>query len=314
MFNYDKQYIAARAEELGFIRDTLEKVYRLADILEYLNSNPLLKDSLALKGGTSINLTIFNLPRLSVDIDLDFIKNVSREDMLQEREKINRDIFKYMQTQGYALNPKTKNPHSLDSWVFDYTNIGGNRDNIKIEINYSMRSHIFLNEKRTIVTEHFRSEYRVSSLTAIEIFASKINALLNRAAARDLYDINNLVYYKLFDESEYSLLRKSVVFYAAVSAKTINRSFDTVMIDKLSKYKIRTDLLPVIRRKESFELEAAKSRVKAFIKDLMTLTPDEALFLDFFEIKQYKPELLFNDEEILERIKNHPMVLWKMMH
>lgn len=59
-----------RAEELGFIRDTLEKVYRLADILEYLNTNPLLRESLGLKGGTAINLTIFNLPRLSVDIDL----------------------------------------------------------------------------------------------------------------------------------------------------------------------------------------------------------------------------------------------------
>lgn len=62
MSSYDLTYLGKRAEELGFIRDTLEKVYRLADILEYLNTNPLLKDSLALKGGTAINLTIFNLP------------------------------------------------------------------------------------------------------------------------------------------------------------------------------------------------------------------------------------------------------------
>lgn len=314
LFNYDKRYISTRAEEIGFIKDTLEKVYRLADILEYLNSNPLLKDSLALKGGTAINLTIFNLPRLSVDIDLDFLKNVSRDDMLQEREKINADIFKYMQTQGYSLNPKTKNPHSLDSWVFDYTNIGGNRDNIKIEINYSMRAHILPSEKRAIVTEYFKSAYEVNSLSAIEIFASKINALLSRAAARDLYDMNNLVYYKLFDESEYCMLRKSVIFYAAVSAKTINKSFDTTAIDGLSKYKIRTDLLPVIKRKESFDLEAAKVRVKIFIKELMRLTSEEVMFLELFEERQYKPELLFDNNEILDRIRNHPMVLWKMMH
>ena len=72
MSSYDKIYIGKRAEELGYVRDTLEKVYRLADILEYLNTNPLLRESLALKGGTAINLTIFNLPRLSVDIDLDY--------------------------------------------------------------------------------------------------------------------------------------------------------------------------------------------------------------------------------------------------
>ena len=82
MYNYDKIYIAKRAAELGFIRDTLEKVYRLADILEYFNTNPILKDSLALKGGTAINLTIFNLPRLSVDIDLDYLRADSREEML----------------------------------------------------------------------------------------------------------------------------------------------------------------------------------------------------------------------------------------
>lgn len=62
LFSYDKNYISKRASELNFVRDTLEKAYRLADILEYLNTNHLLKVSLALKGGTAINLTIFNLP------------------------------------------------------------------------------------------------------------------------------------------------------------------------------------------------------------------------------------------------------------
>ena len=68
--NYDIIYMGKKAEELGFIRDTLEKVTRLGDVLEYININPLLRESLALKGGTAINFTIFNLPRLSVDIDI----------------------------------------------------------------------------------------------------------------------------------------------------------------------------------------------------------------------------------------------------
>ncbi|MDD4694288.1 MAG: nucleotidyl transferase AbiEii/AbiGii toxin family protein [Firmicutes bacterium] len=90
MSNYDVAYLGKRAQELGFIRDTLEKVYRLADILEYLNTNPLLKESLALKGGTAINLTIFNLPRLSVDIDLDYLLPDSKEDMLTNRETLKK--------------------------------------------------------------------------------------------------------------------------------------------------------------------------------------------------------------------------------
>jgi len=135
--NYDKIYIGKRAEKLGFVRDTLEKVYRLADILEYLNTNPLLKESLALKGGTAINLTIFNLPRLSVDIDPDYLKADSKEEMLKNREIINSTVTRYMLSQGYTQSPKTKTHHSLNSWVYEYINTGGNKDIIKLEINYA---------------------------------------------------------------------------------------------------------------------------------------------------------------------------------
>ncbi|MBA1334260.1 MAG: hypothetical protein HPY66_1969 [Firmicutes bacterium] len=137
MSNYDKIYIGKRAEKLGFVRDTLEKVYRLADILEYLNTNPLLKESLALKGGTAINLTIFNLPRLSVDIDPDYLKADSKEEMLKNREIINSTVTRYMLSQGYTQSPKTKTHHSLNSWVYEYINTGGNKDIIKLEINYA---------------------------------------------------------------------------------------------------------------------------------------------------------------------------------
>lgn len=215
MYKYDKNYITKRAAELGFIRDTLEKVYRLADILEYLNTDPILKESLALKGGTAINLTAFNLPRLSVDIDLDYLGSDSREEMLTNREIINSTISKFMLANGYTLSPKTKNPHSLDSWVYDYVNVAGNKDNIKIEINYSMRAHISPAKDMKIITEHFVSEY-IKCLSPIEIFGSKINALMSRGAARDLYDVYNMIRFGLFDEGEQELLRKNVIFYAAI--------------------------------------------------------------------------------------------------
>jgi predicted nucleotidyltransferase component of viral defense system len=308
---YDIIYLGKKAEELGFVRDTLEKVTRLADVLEYLNTNPILKESLVLKGGTAINLTIFNLPRLSVDIHMDYLVNNSREEMLEQRELINSTIDRYMSSRGYTKNEKTKNPHSLDSWVYDYIGASGNRDNIKIEINYSLRAHVLQAEERSLVTEHFGAEYRVKTLAPIEIYGSKINALLSRAAARDLYDVRNMIHYKLFDESEEMLLRKAVVFYAAISGKVINKTFDSSAIDFITKQKIKTDLLPVIKRKDDFELETAKKMVKAYIADLMVLTEADKEFLDRFENGDYIPELLFEDERILGRIKNHPMALWK---
>lgn len=314
MSDYDIIYLGKKAEELGFVRDTLEKVTRLTDILEYLNTHPILKHSLALKGGTAINLTIFNLPRLSVDLDLDYLITNSREEMLESREVLTTTIDRYMTAQGYSRNPRTKNPHSLDSWVYDYMGASGNKDNVKIEVNYSLRSHILEAEERPIINEHFSSEYEVKSLAPLEIYGSKINALLSRAAARDLYDARNMIHYGLFDESEEEILKKCVVFYAAISARDksrINKTFDTRAIDSITERKIKTDLNPVIKTENDFELGSAKKLVKDFIADLMVLTPEEKQFLDRFEKGEYTPELLFEDLNVLNRIKKHPMALWK---
>lgn len=81
---YNKTYLEQIAKEKGFVRDNLEKVIRLSEILRYLNQSELLRRSLVLKGGTAINLTVFQMPRLSVDIDLDFSQNCSREDMIEK--------------------------------------------------------------------------------------------------------------------------------------------------------------------------------------------------------------------------------------
>ena len=51
-----------------FPPQTLDKVDRLLDLLAELSEHPLLKDKLALHGGTAINLFMLNIPRLSVDI------------------------------------------------------------------------------------------------------------------------------------------------------------------------------------------------------------------------------------------------------
>lgn len=186
MFEYTKAELAEKANEMNFVRDTLEKVLRLTAILKYLNANPLTKENLALKGGTAINLTVFNLPRLSVDIDLDFAKNLSRDEMMLAREHIREDIKIYMSTQGYAISPRSKAYHSLDSFVFTYTNCGGMNDNIKIEINYSLRAHIFEPSLRKISVPGLRDDTAIVTLAPMELFAAKINALLGRAAARDL--------------------------------------------------------------------------------------------------------------------------------
>ena len=311
MTEWNKLLLGKQAKELGFVRDTYEKVCRLTEILKFFENDDLLGKFLALKGGTAINLTIFNLPRLSVDIDLDFSENVTRDEMMASRSKISDRIEKYMIANDYSLSLKSKHYHALDFFVFEYSNAAGINDNIKIEINYILLCHILPIEQR-----HFESTWEpagvsVLSVAPIEIFAGKIVALLNRMAPRDIYDTHNLVKFGLFDESEEILLRKCVVYYSAISSESPPSDFKLNNIDQLTHNRIKRDLYPVLRNKERFDLQASQAQVKKWLESLLKLDDNEWKFLNAFRDKEYHPELLFESDEILEHIKNHPMALWK---
>ena len=307
---YNKVEIGRVAQQHGFVRDTFEKVLRLKEILRYLNEEEYLREHLLLKGGTAINLTVFNLPRLSVDIDMDYTPNDTKEDMLEAREKITTLIKDYMEAEGYQLSKGSRFTHSLDAFYYQYQNAGGNRDMIKIELNYSLRAHILEPVHRRILPEVFDDGLEIRMVAPMEIFAAKGNALISRAAARDLYDWGNLIAENLFAD-ERDMFRKCFAFYTTISAETVNRDFDISAIDSLKFDKIRRDLFPVLSKKDNFKLDERKQQAKDYIADLMQLTDQEQEYMDRFIAKEYVPELLFDDKEIVERIKEHPMALWK---
>lgn len=314
MMQLDRITLGRTAKKMGFVRDTLEKVCRLADVLKFMEEDELLSQSLALKGGTAINLTIFNLPRLSVDIDLDYCKSIKREEMLADRKKISDRISKYMIANGYCLSPKSKTYHALDSYVYEYVNCGGVKDNLKIEINYMLRCHILSLKRRKVNLPWNQDGLTVFSVAPIEIFASKTVALLTRTAPRDLYDMHNMVKYGLFDEEEQNLLRKCVVFYSAIGSKQTPEKFELDNIGKVSLQQIKRDLNPVLRKGEKFELKVIQKEVQNYLVSIMILRKEEIMFLRKFAEGNYCPELLFQDFVEFQNVINHPMALWKCMN
>ncbi len=113
---------------------------------------------------------------------------------------------------------------------------------------------------------------------------------------------------------ERDLLRKAIIFYATISAETVNRTFDTSAIDTLTFAKIRRDLFPVLTHaeaREHFELEQYKTEIKTYLGNLMVLSDEETEYIDRFIEGEYRPELLFHDEAIVARVINHPMAIWK---
>jgi hypothetical protein len=181
---------------------------------------------------------------------------------------------------------------------------------VKIELNYSLRAHILEPVCKNILPEIFNDGTQIHTLAPIELFAAKGNALISRAAARDLYDWNNLIANNLFADKR-ELFRKCFVFYATISAEIVNCHFDTKIIDSLKFDKIRRDLFPVLSKKDNFNLEERKQQAKKYITNLMQLTESEQEYICRFIKKEYRPELLFEDTAIVERLREHPMALWK---
>lgn len=311
MMQLDRLTLGRMAKKLGFVRDTLEKVCRLADVLRFMESDALLANGIALKGGTAINLTIFDLPRLSVDIDLDYCRSIDRGEMLADRDIITEKVSKYMAANGYVLSSKSKNYHALDSFVYEYVNCGGVRDNLKIEINYMLRCHVLPVVRRKVKLPWSEDVFTVLSVAPLEIFASKTVALLTRTAPRDLYDIHNMVKYGLFDESEEEMFRKCAVFYSAIGAEQPPEKFELDNIGKVSSQQIKRDLEPVLRKGERFDLEQVQQEVREYLAFIMMPTREEELFWKAFSEGSYHPDWIFGESKEFVNIAKHPMALWK---
>ncbi len=305
---FSRQYLTRLAQESNFIKDTLEKVLRLSEILKFLNSDVVFKDKLALKGGTAINLTAVELPRLSVDIDLDFTVNVGKEELPEIKEKFKKRLTDYMWQEGYSL-ADSRDHFALTSFLFNYINNAGNRDNIKVEINFLDRCHVLPLEKKKVLTKGIVEDFEVLALNTTELYASKINALLSRATPRDLYDVNAMIENNVIKDTE--LLRKCLVFYNAIGGDYDIQTLDYKNVERLDYRKYKTQLKPVISKDDKFDIEKAKEIVIAYIKNLLVLTDGEKEFLSKLKDKTYAPELLFDNEEIVANIKNHPAALWR---
>jgi len=119
----------------GFRPEILEKVDRLLDLLEAMQKHPYLKNRLVLKGGTALNLFIFDVPRLSVDIDLNYIGAADRETMLAERPLLERAMDAVAGRLGLTLQ-RAPTAHAGGKWRLRYAGVLGQGGTLELDINW----------------------------------------------------------------------------------------------------------------------------------------------------------------------------------
>lgn len=306
--NYSKQYINEIAQKSGFLANNTEKVIRLLDVLKFIDEElNRISQQLILKGGTAINLIYTNLARLSVDIDLDYVGSLEKEQTLKDRERILESLDNFMLKEGYSVSSKSRGSAILASRTYAYINAYGNRDNIKVEINFIDRIHILPIVNRKI--NYFDKEVMIKAPLEEELFAMKICALIDRSKPRDLYDTFRLK--NDFLNLEKDKLRKLTVFYLSLDGIFELNENSFKGIEAVSQDSIKKELLPVLKKNEKFNLEAIKQEVINFLQDLLMLTSDETKYLEEFSKGTFNPSLLF-DVCSAERAAKHPMAKWRI--
>jgi len=69
-----------------------------------------------------LNLFVFNIPRLSVDIDLNYIGAVGREKMLEDRPKLEQAVGAVFSREGFTVK-RIPIEHAGGKWRLNYQSL-----------------------------------------------------------------------------------------------------------------------------------------------------------------------------------------------
>ncbi len=126
------------ARATGFKDDMVEKVLHLIGLLGALNAHPYLKERWVLKGGTALNLFVLDLPRLSLDIDLNYVGAADVAGMQADRPRIEEALGSVFSREGFSV-VRTPREHAGGKWRLSYAGFAGQRGSLEVDFNFMFR-------------------------------------------------------------------------------------------------------------------------------------------------------------------------------
>jgi len=311
--NLTPQALASAAASTGFGAEPLEKVFRLMALLDGLNSHPFLKTRFALKGGTALNLFHFAVPRLSVDLDLNYLGTADREGMLAERPTLEQAVQAVCAREGLEVK-RMPGDHAGGKWRLTYQGARGGSGTLELDVNYMLRTPLW---PCVFVDGHPVGSARATACRVLdlhELIAGKVAALLARSASRDVFDTRALLAAPGLDPAK---LRLGFVVYGGINRK----DWRTVSPDdiQVEASEVLRELVPMLRADLAPARGAFAAWVEALVREcrerlavLLPLTAEELEFLRRLnDAGEIAPELLTADEGMQRTILEHPGLHWK---
>ena len=307
--------ILSEAEATGFRPDVLEKVAYLLGLLNTLQTHPVLKGKFALKGGTALNLFLANVPRLSVDIDLNYVGAEARQAMLEERPRIEWALQAVFAREDFTIR-RMPTEHAGGKWSLSYPGYAGQPGNLEVDVNYMYRIPLW---PITALDSHLLGDWQAIAIPVLDIHelaAGKLAALFARRQARDLFDSYQILQMNALDLNR---LRLAFVVYGAMN----RRDWRTISIDDMAfdPVEMMQQLVPTLRS-SAFENEALSdfgsrliSGCRRLLSPLFPLSENELRFLDLLhEDGKVDAAYLTTDETLQDLIQRQPGLQWKALN
>lgn len=314
MFSSSEVLQAAGAT--GFKAETVEKVFHLLHLLDTLNSHPFLKGKWVLKGGTALNIFMLDLPRLSVDIDLNYIGALNREEMLAERPGIEQAAQAVFSREGFSTR-RVPDEHAGGKWRLSYQGFTGQPGNLEVDINFMFRQTLW---DVQLVDSYRLGDFQSKGIPVIDIHelaAGKLAALLARGQARDLFDCHLILGMNGLNRDR---LRVAFVTYGGMNRK----DWRTVSIRDVNfdAAELTRSLIPTLNRRETKGLDSPGEYGACLVREcrerlsaVLPFTDAERAFLDLLLDQGVIDSTLLTDDESLQRcIQCQPLLEWKALN
>jgi predicted nucleotidyltransferase component of viral defense system len=311
--NPSREYLQACSIQTGYQIAPLEKVVRLGEMAGDITRHPFLGKVLALKGGTVLNLCFGPPKRLSVDLDYNYIGNPEREKMLADRPRVEDAVYELSRRRGYQPQ------RSADSFAgrkifLSYRSVMGSEDRIELDLNFVFRLPLVELEIRELWQPGELDRVKVRAVGPEELLAGKLLALLERGAARDVWDVANL-------STEMLEMVRSRPFrsrFIALSA-ILDHPLPTYTKERLQRIltgrALSENLAPMLAFAEPVRPSDLIDKVWSVMQQFLPLEPHEEEYVAGIMRGELLPHLLFSPgSKDAKTIGEHPAILWKLQN
>jgi len=309
--NPSREYLQHCSIQTGYQIGPIEKVVRLGEMAGDIARHPFLGKALVLKGGTVLNLCFGPPKRLSVDLDFNYIGSLERAKMEEDRPRVEKAISELSKRRGYRAQ-KSADAHAGRKLYLSYRSVMGQDDRIEVDLNYIFRLPLAEPEVREMWQpgELDRPNVRVVGLE--ELIVGKLLALLDRGAARDIWDVAN------FSAETTGMLhsrqfRRQFIALSAILDHPLPTYTKERLKSILTDRAVSEHLAPMLATRELPRSIEIVDRAWGALQRLLTLEPNEKEYIAAIGSGDLRPQLLFTeDSEEFKRIAEHPAILWKV--